>query len=333
MKLRSLAFFFGVCCFPVFGAVKLKPFKIINLNAFDSDARECDVSWQATVHQALWIDEGHLVAWLFNSCNSHERTNRKFSSRLLFIETNGNVRSFRRDDVFAISRGPTGMVFVGYGNEVDLVRLDMSTQQAFKCPNEKTPCQAFVPRLPSGDSDFALCSQAITIETCNFYQGLPAIPRPEETTSFEIKNGITRSPYKEATIPSPASPYDQLAWTVSESQTWYFDDEGTLAILKSSGFKIPVSIEHWTPKGSSCTGDLSVSEPRRFLATCVGTHFYTDGDFDAIFGYSRIALFDVASRRIIARIDGPAYIYAVLSPAGKIIAVNHGSSVRLYRAP
>ena len=52
---------------------------------------------------------------------------------------------------------------------------------------------------------------------------------------------------------------------------------------------------------------------------------------DALFGYSWIALFDVRTRKILARIDGPIYVTAFLSPSGKIIAVRKGDKVKLYR--
>jgi hypothetical protein len=65
--------------------------------------------------------------------------------------------------------------------------------------------------------------------------------------------------------------------------------------------------------------------------TCIGTHFYTDGELDFIFGYSRIALFDVPSRRILARIDGRAYTWAALSPDGNLVAVLHGEKINFYR--
>jgi hypothetical protein len=71
--------------------------------------------------------------------------------------------------------------------------------------------------------------------------------------------------------------------------------------------------------------------PRRFLATCIGAHVFTDGDLDRIFGYSRIAPFDFASLRILARIDGRAYTCAARSPEDKLVAVLHDGKVSFYR--
>ncbi len=119
-------------------------------------------------------------------------------------------------------------------------------------------------------------------------------------------------------------------WKVSHTELWYFDDNGLLTSLNSENSGRPVSTEQWRPKESICVGELSVLGPRRFLAACVGAHFCTDQDLDGVFGYSRIALFDVESRHILARIDGPAYTSAALSPLGKQISVLHGSKIHLY---
>jgi len=52
--------------------------------------------------------------------------------------------------------------------------------------------------------------------------------------------------------------------------------------------------------------------------------------FDAIFGFSRVVLFDVSTKTVIKRIDGPAYVSAALSPSGKRVAILKGGKVRLY---
>jgi hypothetical protein len=52
--------------------------------------------------------------------------------------------------------------------------------------------------------------------------------------------------------------------------------------------------------------------------------------FDAIFGFSRVVLFEVSSGHLVMRIDGPAFTSAALSPYGKRVATLRGSKVRLY---
>lgn len=248
------------------------------------------------------------------------------------IDTNGHIRYIRRDDAFAVLRGTAGTVLVGHGNVIDLMDTELRTQQTITCSTEKAPCSLFTPPS-SADSDFAVYSQTASFQNCNFYRGQPAARAPEQASSFPITNGVAHTPYKEVTLPDTiqTSTYNRAAWRVSKSETWYFDKRGELTSLNVDGATSPVSTEQWTPKESNCTGDPSTSEPRRFLAICVGTHFYTDGELDAIFGYSRIALFDVASRRILTRIDGAAYTFAASSPSGKLIAVTHDKKVRLYR--
>jgi hypothetical protein len=76
----------------------------------------------------------------------------------------------------------------------------------------------------------------------------------------------------------------------------------------------------------------SVPGAHRFLAVCVGAHVYRDGMLDGDFGYSRVALFDIDTKRLIDRINGPAYTYAALSPDGKLIALEHLGTIKLYRA-
>lgn len=85
--------------------------------------------------------------------------------------------------------------------------------------------------------------------------------------------------------------------------------------------------------GGGCKGQLSDASPRRFLATCVGTHWYSDGMFDNIFGFSHTVLFDVAKNSVMGKIDGSAFIESALSPSGRKIAVLKGAKVRLYDAP
>jgi hypothetical protein len=333
MKIQSLIVLFLVCCPLALSARGPKPFEVVDLTNVKGDASGCDVKWTNLVNRVVWIDDGHLVAWLLTSCYSHEPKDRKSQEKLVFIDTNEHVRSIRRDDAFAVLRGPAGTVLVGHGNVVDLMDPEIRTLQTITCPTEKVTCGLFIPLSSMAGSDFAVCSLTASFENCDFYRGQPAAQVPELASSFPITNGIAHTPYKDRSLPdtSHASPYNRAAWKVSQSETWYFDNGGVLTSLSVNGATGPVSKEQWTPKESICTGDPSVSEPRRFLATCVGTHFYTDGDFDAFFGYSRIALFDVASRRILVRIDGAAYSSAVLSPSGKLIAVTHGNKVRLFR--
>ena len=211
---------------------------------------------------------------------------------------------------------------------------DLRTPQTIQCPNNKR-CRIFPSPPGWTESDFAICS-----EQCDMYKGMPAVHVSTQPGSVSVANGaVQKDPYPNVAISEnlPTSPSSPTAWRVSDSDVWYFDVHGGLTRSSASGSTTPVSAEQWTPKSSNCTGEVSASMPKRFLATCVGAHFYTDGDLDAIFGYSRIALFDVTRRQLLVRIDGPAYTSAALSPNGRRIATIHRGSqakveVKLYSA-
>jgi hypothetical protein len=216
---------------------------------------------------------------------------------------------------------------------VDLLALDLQQRQSISCPVAQQPCAVYVPATLNADSDFSVCSVSADLEECRFYRGFPAAEIPRSAARIAIPSGIPHTPYEQLFYPGTGeiSPQDRSAWKVSSSEIWYFDSENILTSRKSDGTITPVAAEQWTPKGSNCTGELSSSEPHRFLATCVGAHIYTDGDLDVLFGYSRIAIFDTASRRILARINGRAYTWAALSPKGKQVAVLHDGKVSFYR--
>jgi hypothetical protein len=333
MKVHGLLVVLFVCCSSAFGAGRPKPFRSVDLDAIKGNASDCGVKLRGLTNRVVWIDDEHLLAWLFKFCDTNDPKDRRSQQGLALIDMSGRVRSIQLDDLSEILRGPAGTLLVGRGDEVDVMDSALHRRQTIRCMTEKLPCAIFAPSLSSTDSDFAVCSRTESVETCKFYRGEPAVQTAEPAFSFLISHGIPRSPYKQVSFPekTQTSSFERKGWEVGRSQVWYFDKDGILTRLSSNGSIEPVSAEHWAPKGSNCDGDFSASQPKRFLATCVGAHFYTDGDLDAIFGYSRIALFDVASRHIVARIDGPAYTTAVLSPSGKLIAVTHSNKVHLYR--
>jgi hypothetical protein len=327
MSIRRFAFLlFVCCCCPIICVGQLKPFATVNLNIDKGNVGGCDAKW--TINRSVWIDEEHLVARLLRSCRISNSKHWKTEEELAFIDTRARVRTVSKDKVFAVMRGPSGTLLVGHDDEVDLMNSELQVLQTIRCPTEKRACGVFP--SPAGANDFALCSVSGDVENCNFYRGLPSVQVTGDQPSFPVPSKISHSPF--ATLPETVKAWNNRSeWKVSEDEVWYFDKDGILSGLNSNGSPSPVSTEKWTPTDSNCTGDISATEPRRFLATCVGTHFYTDGDLDAIFGFSRIALFDVTSRRILARINGPAYTSAALSPSGKSFAVTHDRKVRLYR--
>lgn len=333
VNIRILVILLLAYALPALGAEKPKAFASVDLGATATDAGTCSVKWRTSVNRLFWVDQNHLAVQRLQYCSSEEPKSRKSSVEVLLVETNGHVGSIRRDEMFGPLRGPNGTLLIGRGSQVDLFGLDLRSRQSLHCPITDKRCALYVPTLLNADSDFALCSLSADVENCGFYRGSPAEEMPQHAMNFAIANGIPHTPYETVPYPGTAerSPQDRSTWKVNPSEIWYFDNKDVLTSLGLNGTPSPVATESWTPEGSNCTGELSTSEPHRFLATCIGTHFYTDGDLDGILGYSRIALFDVSSRRTLARIDGRAYTWAALSPDGNLIAVLHGDKVNFYR--
>lgn len=333
MKFKFLILLFVAYTLPTFGAERPKPFQVIRLDALKPDPQGCDVKWRTFVNQMVWTDDDHVAVWLIYFCDSRGAKDQKAPTEIAIFDTTGHSHSVWSGFTFGFLPGPSGTLMVGQRSEVDLLGQDLRNQQTLKCPREDAACSIFVPKRAPSNSDFALCSYTRTAEGCDYYQGLPSKMVLQRELNAAPSNGIPVDPYELENLQTanPTLPNNRHAWNVGSSERWYFDDHGRLTSLDSKRQAVPVSAEKWTPDSGNCTGDLSVAKPFRFLATCVGAHVYTDGEFDALFGYSRIALFEVASRQILARIDGPAYTSASLSPSGKLIAVEHEGKIRLYR--
>jgi hypothetical protein len=333
MKLKLLIVLIVASTLHALGVERPRSFQTFRLDVLKPDPHSCDVKWRADVNQMIWSDDDHVFVWLIFFCDSPNTKDRKNPTELAVFDTAGHARSVWNDFAFGFLPGPSDTLIVGHGGEANLLDHELRTQETLKCPMENAACSIFIPPSRPSNSDFALCSYTSIEESCRFYQGLPSKLVLDRKLDTPPSNGIPTDPYKRESFQAAGSvaPDNRSAWKVSSSGRWYFDNRGRLTSQDSNGQMAPVSAEKWTPDYSNCTGDLSASEPFRFLATCVGAHIYTDGALDGLFGYSRIALFDVSSRQILARIDGPAYTSAILSPSGKLIAVEHEDRIRLYR--
>ncbi len=285
MKVRILAILFLAYALPAPGAEKLKAFASVDLNATATDAGTCPPKWRTITNRLLWIDQSHLAVQRLQACYSQDPKRPRSSLEIVLIEANGHLNSIRRDEMFGPLRGPNGTLLIGHGSQVDLFGLDLRSRQSIRCPIAEVPCAAYVPTPFNVDSDFALCSLSTDVEKCSFYRGFPAEEMPQLGMSIAIKNKFPHTPYEQIPYPGTAksSLQDRSTWKVSSSETWYFDNKNLLTSLGTDGSTSAVVTEAWTPEGSNCTGELSTSEPHRFLATCIGAHFDTDGDLDSIF--------------------------------------------------
>jgi hypothetical protein len=180
-------------------------------------------------------------------------------------------------------------------------------------------CGISLDQSSAASADFALRSSSDQSQQfCDFYTGWPA------TKSRQTGLPVRVDPFTRAAANS---------WQVSPSENWLFKG-GHLTRVSTDGNSSLVDPTNFVgDNGGNCSGQLSEESPRRFLATCVGTHWYSDGMFDNIFGFSRTLLFDVTTKSIIGRIDGSAFISAALSPSGRRIAFLKGEKVRPYDAP
>lgn len=144
---------------------------------------------------------------------------------------------------------------------------------------------------------------------------------------------VPNDPYQQMALSGISAPgHFGVVWKVTPSELWYFDGFGTLFSVDARGDTRKISPEHhWMGNASEggCSGQLSVSEPRLFLAMCRGVLFYTDGYLDSLFQYWRTAVFDVSSKKLLARFSGGGQ--KALSPSGGVVAVEDKDEVRLYR--
>jgi hypothetical protein len=299
-----------------------KSFKTIDLNKAKIAGSTCQINLQDGLSSVIWLDEQHLVASSFSArCSSAPSIPPAAAEAVVFDITGSVQATDRRSGTMFFSKGPRGTIAALGSGEIELLDAQLHRQQTIECPNSSKGCGITLAPNSTFDSEFAVCSTIDQQEqVCDFYSGWPAVTfrqaksQPENPYSHLVNSGLHTS------------------WQVASGETWFFNN-GRLTASDANKVFSPVSSEDFVGKeGGGCDGHLSEVEPRRFLAVCTGTHWYSDGMFDAIFGFSRVVLFDVSTRSVIKRIDGPAYVSASLSPSGKRVAILKGGKVRLYEA-
>ncbi len=154
--------------------------------------------------------------------------------------------------------------------------------------------------------------------------------RPETVQQAEALQPSSLKPNAplESKLPTGARP----VW-IGASELWYAPGTGSFQVMTADGASAPVTKEDRLPKDAFCRGEVALQGEPRVLATCTGTRWYTDGELDAIFGYTRFAVFDVASRRILWRANEAAFSLAAFSPSGRTVAILHREQLSFYRVP
>lgn len=333
MRFRLTACFVLALSLPAWSAEKPKLLKVLRQTT--EPEGKCETGWKRAWGSGLfWIDEEHIAASQTYSCTTPHSTRSEYSTELTILDTNasGPARSRRVGSVSGIQPGPSGSLLVAEGDVVSVLDNDLQVEQTLPCPVQNARCTIYRSNSATSDSDFAICSNAKTKTDCVFYRGLPC----QEVSESKIEKPPSRKfvspdPYQEMAISGMSVPPHQGGvWKVTPSELWYFDAVGTPFAIDSNSVTTRISRENLLRDGGGCRGELSGSEPRRFLAICGGVSFYTDGALDSLFAYTRVALFDVATRKLLARFSGGAKTAAALSRSGKLVAIAHKKEVRLY---
>ena len=320
MKTVASIFVLGISLSSLLAAQSPKPWKTINLNKVKIHGQACESKWQDGFSQVIWFDDQHFAAFLLATCRGAEAPPQPTGEVAVFDSKGAAQAAARRDNLISISRGPRGTIAGLAWGKIELLDTQLRLKQGLHCPNGLNSCGITLAPSSAFDSEFAVCSSADATQNCEFYRGWPAEKVPSGTTAISV----AENPYTHAASVGEAS------WQVGNGETWYFNNGQLMRAGVGKASSLVSSEDFLGKDGGYCEGQLSASEPRRFLALCTGTHWSSDGTFDAIFGFSKVILFDVPSGHPVMRIDGPAVSSAALSPSGKRVAILRGSKVRLY---
>ena len=301
-------------------AQSLKSSNVIDLAHVKIAGTDCKASLPTGFSSIQWLDDSRLLASTYWAhCDDATADPKKFEAEAVLFDVRGVTLATAHSHASMYTKGPHGTVAALQDGAIELLDGKMHSVQTVPCPNSSKTCGISLDQSSAASADFALCSSSdLRRRVCDFYDGWPAKKVREETLS------------------AGTNPFTRVAdhtWQVSPNESWLFKG-GHLTRVGMDGQSSLVSPTDFVGNnGGSCGGQLSEASPRRFLATCVGAHWYSDGMFDNIFGFSHAVLFDVMTGDIIGQIDGGAFISSALSPSGREIAILKGKKIRLYDAP
>lgn len=312
----------GWSLLPSATAQSFKLSKVIDLTHVKIAGSNCKTSLPDGFSNIQWLDDSRLLASTYWAhCDDGTDANpKKFETQAVLFDVRGTILATAHSHAEMYTKGPHGTVAALQTGEIDLLDAQLQhVEQTIPCPNSSKSCGINLAQSSAAREDFALCSSSdLSQQFCDFYTGWP----PTES--------------RQARLPVEIDPFSRSArnaWRVSPRENWLFKG-GYLTRVDSDGSSSLVNPTNFVGNnGGGCNGQLSEASPRRFLVTCVGTHWYSDGMFDSIFGFSHTMLFDVTTNKIIGRVEGSAFIESALSPSGREIALLKGKKVRLYDAP
>lgn len=319
MKVAAFVCTFGVSFSRLLAGQPGGPFKTIDLSGVKIAGFACQVKFRDGLSRVIWLDEQRLAVsspWV--RCSSAPRIGVSATAAVVFDVTGSVEATTRRPAVMSFSKGPRGTFAALSTGEIELLNAQLQRQQSIECPNSSEPCDIILAPNSAFDSEFAVCTCLDKErQACDFYRGWPAVPfrrtqsQPEDPYSHVVKGGPP-------------------GWLVGPGEMWFFHDRRLTASDANQVLSTVTSEDFVGTNDSGCRGQISAVEPRRLLVMCTGIRLDTDGTFDAIFGFSRVVIFDVSTRTLIKRIDGPSFISAAISPSGKKVAILKGGKVRLY---
>ncbi len=316
---------FGVVagCLFVFSATaqSLKPSKVIDLAHVTIAGTDCKASLPTGFSSIHWVDDSRMLAstyWAQCGDATSSDLKKKYETEVVLFDVRGATLATAHSHASMYTNGPHGTVAALQDGAINLLDGTLQNVQTIPCPLNVKTCGISLDRSSAVNAEFAVCSASDQMHrVCDFYTGLPAKKVREESFAAGI------DPFTRAAVG---------IWQVSQGENWLFKG-GHLTRVGADGRNSLVSPTDFVGnQGGGCGGELSEALPKRFLATCVGTHWYSDGMFDSIFGFSHAVLFDVSTGNIIGQVDGGAFIRSALSPSGREIAILKGKKVRLYDA-
>jgi hypothetical protein len=303
-------------------AQTLKPSKVLDLTKVKISGSACKVKHSSDFYNIQWIDDSRLlVATLWERCDDAIPASvKKYETQAVLFDIKGTILVTVHSHASLYAKGPHGTVAALQEGQIDLLDAQMHAVQTIPCPNTSKLCGISIAQSSTKEADFALCSSSDQSQQqiCDFYAGWPATKVRQEA------------------LPVRENPFTHIAsneWQVLPGEKWFFKNGQLTSLTQNWRRSLVNPTDFIGNNGGHCDGQLSEAIPMRFLATCIGTHWYSDGMFDAIFGFSHTLLFDVSTKSIIGRVDGSEFISSALSPSGRKVAILKGGKVRLYDAP
>jgi hypothetical protein len=228
--------------------------------------------------------------------------------------------------------GPPGYIFVPGGSNGWLI-FDTSLNRLGNVPIQQEESEGGIVLSPSRTAVALIFTGGDGYSRPWRYfllAGKPLENKGQFTTSAEFP-GITDSGSVDR--PSPAKATAGF-YVLSQTQFWFFDkaNHQLLTRRSSSGSSTVLPDASWLAPGDAevwCSGQLSVAEPRRFLAHCEGNTSPFGRMLPIGWGHNRFIVYALDGK-ILYKLEAPSGASVAISPNGHVVAVAHEMSVDFY---